>query len=105
MIRVPPAGSAGRRDIGIAPEELAALVLQSILLAASLAFVAAILLSRLTPMPRPIAFGLGFEVGLLVSYPTMRIVARANGSRLGFWKWLAVTIVPAVLGITILSVV
>lgn len=105
MARVRSGGTAAGGGVEIRPEELAALVLQSVLLAASLAFVAAILLARLTPVPRAIAFGLGFEVGLLVSYPTMRIVARANGSSLSFLRWLAVTIVPAVLGITILSVV
>ncbi|MGH9456541.1 MAG: hypothetical protein ACRD2J_02760 [Thermoanaerobaculia bacterium] len=100
----PPAPPGGRR-VDIGPEELAGLVLQSILFAAALAFIASVLLARLTPLPRPLAFGIGLEAGLLSSYPTMRIVARANGAGLGFGTWAAVTIVPTALGVAILAVV
>ena len=65
----------------------------------------AILLARVAIFPRPIAFGLGLEAGLLSSYPTMRLIARANGSTLGFGTWAAITLLPAALGITILLVV
>lgn len=96
-----PAGS--RLEIG--PGELAGLVLQSVLFAAALAFIAGVLLAGFTPLPRPVAFGAGLELGLLASYPTMRLVARANGSRLGFLSWAAVTLVPTALGVAILAVV
>lgn len=94
----------GGRGVRVGPDELAALVFQSILLAASLGFMAAIVMSRILPVARPLAFGLGLEVGLLASYPTMRIVARANGTRLGFGKWFLVTLVPSVLAVTLLSI-
>lgn len=92
-------------EVRVGPDELAALLFQTILLAASLGFMAATVLSRLSPLPRPLAFGLGLEIGLLASYPTIRIVARSNGTVLGFWKWFGLTLVPSVLGITLLSVV
>jgi hypothetical protein len=91
--------------VELRPGELGGLVLQSVLLAGSMGFVVAILLARIMVLPRPVAFGLGLEAGLLASYPTMRLIARANGSRLGFWTWAAITLLPAALGITILLVV
>lgn len=100
-----PRDPQDERSVRVGPNELAALLFQSILLAASLGFMTAIVLSRLTPLPRPVAFGIGLELGLLASYPTMRIVARSHGTALGFWKWLGLTLVPSVLGITLLSVV
>ena len=93
------------RGVELRPGELGGLVLQSILLAGSMGFAVAILLARLDMLPRAIAFGLGLEAGLLASYPTMRLVARANGSALGFGKWAAITLLPAALGITILLIV
>lgn len=101
----PAAPDPPRGGLEIRPGELGGLVLQSVLLAGSMGFVVAILLARITLLPRPIAFGLGLEAGLLSSYPTMRLIARANGSRLGFWTWAAITLLPAALGITILLVV
>jgi hypothetical protein len=68
-------------------------------------FAVAIVVSQVTDLPRPIAFGLGLEGGLLSSYPTMRLVARANGSLLSFGKWAAITLAPAALGVTILLIV
>lgn len=94
-----------RGGVEIRPGELGGLVLQSVLLAGSMGFVVAILLARVAIFPRPIAFGLGLEAGLLSSYPTMRLIARANGSTLGFGTWAAITLLPAALGITILLVV
>lgn len=91
--------------VELRPGELAGLVVQSVLLAGSMGFVVAILLARVSIFPRPIAFGLGLEAGLLASYPTMRLIARANGSTLGFWTWAAITLLPAALGITILLIV
>ncbi|HVR43623.1 MAG TPA: hypothetical protein VMS56_09285 [Thermoanaerobaculia bacterium] len=98
--KVPPPA----QEVRISPSELAALLLQSILLAASLGFAATIVLTRMTAIPRPIAFGLGLELGLLVSYPTIRIVARANGTQLGLGAWFLVTLLPAALAVTILGV-
>ncbi|HEY0788710.1 MAG TPA: hypothetical protein VGE86_08690 [Thermoanaerobaculia bacterium] len=100
--RPAPAPGGG---VELRPGELAGLVFQSALLAGSMGFVVAILLARIEIFPRPIAFGLGLEAGLLASYPTMRLIARANGSALGFWTWAAITLLPAALGITILLVV
>lgn len=99
-----PVRAGERNSIEITPEELAALLLQSILLAASLGFMAAIVLAQFTPTPRPLAFGLGLELGLMVSYPTMRIVARTNSARLGLAKWFLITLVPSSLGVLILAV-
>jgi hypothetical protein len=87
------------------PDDLAGLLVQSLLLAASLGFTAAIVLTQFTPLPRAIAFAGGLELGLLASYPTMRLIARANGSILGFWKWAAITVLPAGLGLAILLIV
>ena len=64
----------------------------------------ATVLGRFTPFPRAVAFGIGLEVGLLISYPTMRIIARAGGSSLPFLKWFAITLVPSALGIALVSV-
>lgn len=102
---------SGRRDdslpggVELRAGELAGLVLQSLLLAGSMGFAMAVILSQTTPLPRPIAFGLGLEAGLLASYPTMRLVARANGTSLGFAKWAAITLLPSGLGLTILLIV
>lgn len=93
------------RGVELRPGEIGGLVLQSVLLAGSMGFAVAIILARFTIFPRPIAFGLGLEAGLLASYPTMRLVARSNGSRLGFGTWAAITLLPAALGITILLIV
>lgn len=93
-----------KRTVWIGPAELAALLLQSMVLAASFGFMLATILGRFTSVPRPLAFGLGLEVGLLISYPTMRIIARAGGSSLPFLKWFAITLVPSALGITLVSV-
>ncbi len=101
----PPRDPGSRRGMELGPGELAGLVVQSVLLAGSMGFVVAILLARVTLLPRAIAFGLGLEAGLLASYPTMRLIARANGSRLGFWAWAAITLLPTALGTTILLVV
>jgi hypothetical protein len=102
---------SGRRDdslpggVDLRPGELGGLVLQSVLLAGSMGFAVAVILSQATPLPRPIAFALGLEAGLLSSYPTMRLVARANGTSLGFAKWAAITLLPSGLGLTILLIV
>jgi hypothetical protein len=93
-----------RRTVWIGPAELAALLIQSMLLAASFGFMLATVLGRFTAFPRNLAFGIGLEVGLLISYPTMRIIARAGGNALPFLKWFAITLVPAALGITLVSV-
>ncbi|HEU5161624.1 MAG TPA: hypothetical protein VFV54_00625 [Thermoanaerobaculia bacterium] len=94
-----------RGIVDLQPGELAGLLLQSLLLAGSLGFAVAVILSQATTLPRPVSFGLGLEAGLLSSYPTMRLVARANGAVLGFGKWAAITLVPAALGVTILLIV
>lgn len=88
----------------VQPGELVALLLQSLLLAASLGFMVATLLGRFTPLPRPFAVGLGLEAGLLVSYTTMRLVARSSGSSLGFLQWLAITTIPTGLGMVLVAV-
>ena len=93
-----------KRTVWIGPAELAALLLQSMVLAASFGFMLATLLGRFTPFPRALAFGIGLEVGLLISYPTMRIIARSGGSSLPFLKWFAITLVPTALGIALVSV-
>ncbi len=91
--------------VELRPGDLGGLLLQSLLLAGSMGFAVAIILAQVTALHRPIAFGLGLEAGLLSSYPTMRVVARANGSKLGFGKWAAITLLPAALGVTILLIV
>jgi hypothetical protein len=102
---------SGRREdpgaggVELRPGELGGLVLQSLLLAGSMGFAVAVILAQATPLPRPIAFVLGLEAGLLSSYPTMRLVARANGAPLGFAKWAAITLLPSGLGLTILMIV
>lgn len=93
-----------KRTVWIGPAELAALLLQSMVLAASFGFMLATVLGRFTSFPRALAFGIGLEVGLLISYPTMRIIARAGGNALSFPKWFAITLVPTALGITLVSV-
>jgi hypothetical protein len=93
-----------KRTVWIGPAELAALLLQSMVLAASFGFMLATMMGRFTSVPRALAFGIGLEVGLLISYPTMRIIARSGGTSLPFLKWIAITLVPAALGITLVSV-
>ena len=79
-------------------------MLQSMVLAASFGFMLVTVMGRFTSLPRAVSFGLGLEVGLLISYPTMRIIARSGGTALPFWKWLAITLVPTALAITLVSV-
>ena len=98
-------GVPSRGIVDLQPGELGGLLVQSLLLAGSMGFAVAVVLSQATGLPRPIAFGLGVEAGLLSSYPTMRLVARANRSVLGFGKWVAITLLPAALGVTILLIV
>ncbi|HSN69057.1 MAG TPA: hypothetical protein VLV48_07415 [Thermoanaerobaculia bacterium] len=98
-------GAPARGIVDLQPGELGGLLLQSLLLAGSMGFAVAVILSQATALSRPIAFGIGLEAGLLSSYPTMRLVARANRSVLGFGKWAAITLVPATLGVTILLIV
>jgi len=103
--RVKPSDpSSEKRNVWIGPAELAALLLQSMVLAASFGFMLATVLGRFTSLPRAFAFGVGLEVGLLISYPTMRIIARSGGTPLSFLKWFAITLVPAALGVTLVSV-
>lgn len=90
--------------VELRPGELAALLLQSILLAISVGFMAALLFGRYLPLSRPIAFGLGLEVGLLISFPTIRIVARSDGTDLRFSTWIGITLIPSALGIVLLTV-
>ena len=98
-------GVPTRGIVDLQPGELGGLLIQSLLLAGSMGFAVAVVLSQATGLPRPIAFGLGLEAGLLSSYPTMRLVARANQSALSFGKWAAITLLPAALGVTILLIV
>ena len=91
-------------SVRITTGELAALLIQSVLFASATGLLAAILGMRLFAWPRPLAFGAGLELGLLLSYPTIRLVGRANGAQLGFGKWAAMTMVPTILAVLISSV-
>jgi hypothetical protein len=96
---------APSEGVSLRPGDLAGLVLQSVLLAGAMGFTVAVILGQAGVLPRPVAFGTGLEAGLLASYPTMKIVARANGSRLTFATWAGVTLAAAALGMTILLIV
>lgn len=71
--------------------ELAAFLLQSVLLAAAMAFSAAVVLQRAFSTPQSIASGIGLLIGMLCSYPTIRILGRADGIDFSFMKWFAIS--------------
>ena len=65
------------------------------MLAADMAFTAAILLPRALSVPRSVASGIGLLIGMLCSYPTIRILGRADGVQFSFLKWFAISISAA----------
>jgi hypothetical protein len=77
--------------ITVSRGELAAFLLQSVLLAAAMAFSAAIVLQRTLLVPRSFASGIGLLIGMLCSYPTIRILGRADGVDFSFLKWFAIS--------------
>lgn len=99
-----PDSTPEKGGVWVGATELAALLIQSMALAASFGFMMATIMGRFTSLPRSLAFGVGLELGLLISYPTMRLIARSGGTSLGFLKWLAMTLVPAALGVTLVGV-
>lgn len=91
--------------IYISPLELTLLFFQSLLVGATTAFSAKYIFDDFAPMiPRILATAGGLFLGLLVSYPSIRVFARAGGYRLGFFKWFVICIGNALFVMIVLSV-
>ena len=95
-----------RRDpahFEVTPGEVLLLTVQSLLLAASLAVNALFFLRHYLGVSAAGASATGLLAGLIVSYPTMRIMAGADGVALPFYKWLAVCIAAAGIAFALLN--
>ena len=90
--------------IHISRGELAALLIQSVMLAAAMTFSVAIVFQRHAGMSRAIASGTGLLVGLLCSYPTIRMLGRADGINFSFYKWFAISLAAAALATLVIGV-
>ncbi|HEY5610564.1 MAG TPA: hypothetical protein VIL97_05110 [Thermoanaerobaculia bacterium] len=98
----PPNSNDG---IYVSHRELAFLLFQSLLLGATTAFSMKIVLAHFAEIIRPaVASSVGLFCGLLASYQSIRLYARAGGYRLGFAKWLVICIANALFVAIVLSV-
>ena len=84
--------------------ELAAFLVQSVMLAAAMAFSAAIVFQRNVGMSRAFASGIGLLIGLVCSYPSIRVLGRADGINFSFFKWFAISFGAAAFATLIIGV-
>jgi len=98
----PPNSNDG---IYVSHRELALLLFQSLLLGATTAFSVNVVLAHFDAIIRPAAASsAGLFCGLLASYQSIRLYARAGGYRLGFGKWLVICFANALFVALVLSV-
>ena len=97
-------GDRGPDRIFVTRGEIAGFLIQSVVLASSMAFTTGIVIRRLFSWPLSLACGLGLLAGMLCSYPTIRLLGRADGIQFSFVKWLAISFSAAALASTAISV-
>ena len=84
--------------------ELALFLVMSVMLAAAMAFSTAIVFQRGAGLSRAFASGFGLLVGLICSYPSIRILGRADGINFSFFKWFAISFGAAAFATLIIGV-
>jgi hypothetical protein len=94
----------GSERIFVTRGEIAGFLIQSVALASSMAFTTGVVIRQLLSWPLSLACGLGLLAGMLCSYPTIRLLARADGTQFSFVKWLAIAFSAAALASTAISV-
>lgn len=109
--KVDPMDESPRQENGTPPDrimvtrgEIAAFLLQSVALAAAMAFTSGVLLRRLFGWPLSFACGAGLLFGMLCSYPTIRLLGRADGIDFSFPKWFAISFVAAAIATAAIGV-